>query len=136
VTNLDLTSGPDDRCPPQTVPQPLRQTDAAVPGAVASPAVAGQRLPPPGGAGELGLQPVGKLGPHIGHGRPLQGQGLLGGQPTQPPAREVAALPAGDHRTGGRLRIHPDLAPGVGGPGRSSMVRSARNTSSPGARSG
>jgi hypothetical protein len=50
-------------------------------------------------------------------GRPLQRQGLLGGQPTKPQAQQVAALPASHYRVGGRLRVDPDLAPGVGRPG-------------------
>jgi hypothetical protein len=53
---------------------------------------------------------------HVGHGRLLQGQGLLGGQRAQPQAQQVAALPAGHHRSGGRLRVDPDLGPGVGEP--------------------
>ena len=39
------------------------------------------------------------------HGRPLQGRGFLGGQPTQPQVQQVAALPAGHRRAGGRLRV-------------------------------
>jgi hypothetical protein len=40
--------------------------------------------PPPVGAGELTLQPVAELGAHVRHGRTLQSQRLLGGQPAQP----------------------------------------------------
>jgi hypothetical protein len=85
--------------------------------AVAGPAATGLVLPPLVRAGELTLEPVGELGAHVGHGWPLQGQGLLGGQPTQPQAQQVAAPPAADDRAGGRLRVDPDLGPGVGRPG-------------------
>jgi hypothetical protein len=73
--------------------------------------------PPPPRSGELTVQPVAKLAAHVGHRRPLQGQGLLGGQPAQPQPAQVAALPAGHHRTGGRMGVDPDLGPGVGRPG-------------------
>jgi hypothetical protein len=45
-------------------------------------------MPPlPVRAGELAAEPVAELAAHVGHGWPLQGQGLLGGQPAQPQAR-------------------------------------------------
>jgi hypothetical protein len=45
--------------------------------------------------GELPLEAVAELGAHVGHGWPLHGQGLLGGQPAELEAQQVAALPAG-----------------------------------------
>jgi hypothetical protein len=53
--------------------------------AVARPA-AGQVPPPPVGVGELAAEPVAEPVAHVGHRRPLQGQGLLGSQPAQPQA--------------------------------------------------
>jgi hypothetical protein len=71
------------------------------------------------GARPAGLpgKPLAELGAPIGHGRPLQGQGLLGGQPTELEAFEVAALPGGDDRTGCCLRVQAEPGPGAGGPG-------------------
>ena len=64
-----------------------------------------------------GPLPVAELAAHVGHRRALQGQGLLGGQPAQPQAWQVAALPAGHYGTGDGLRVDADLGPGAGGPG-------------------
>src|SRR5512133_248846 len=89
---------------------------------VACPASAGRVPPPPVGIGQLAAEPDAKLGADQGHGRSLHRQGFLGAQPAQPQAQQVAALPAGDDRTGGRLRVDSELGPGVGGQARSSMV--------------
>jgi hypothetical protein len=99
-----------------------------LPEAVAGQVAAGLVPPPLVRAGELALQPVAGLGAHVGHGRPLHGQGLLGGQPTKLEARQVAALPAADDRTGGRLRVDADPGPGVGGTG--ALVAPAGGSSS------
>jgi hypothetical protein len=88
------------RCPPLlSTPVSGRDTAAGcgcplLQEPVARLAAAGGVPPPPGRAGELTLQPVAKLGAHPGHGRPLQGQGLLGAQPAESQAQQVAALPA------------------------------------------
>jgi hypothetical protein len=105
---------PDGRCPAGTLPQ---SAGALLPEPVAGPAAAGRVPPLPVGVGELAAEPVTELGAHVGHGGPLQGQGLLARQPAKPQAREVAAALGGDHRADGRLRVDPDLGPGVGGPG-------------------
>jgi hypothetical protein len=68
-------------------------------------------------SGDPVVQTVAELGAHIRHDRPLQRQRLLGGQPLQPKALKVAAVPGGDDRAGGRLGVDADLGPGVGGPG-------------------
>jgi hypothetical protein len=49
--------------------------------AVACPATASRVQPPPIGRGDLLSEPVAELSAHVGHGRPLQRQRLLGGQP-------------------------------------------------------
>jgi hypothetical protein len=54
--------------------------------AFAGQASAGLVPPPPVGPGELAIHAVTELGAHVGHGRSLQSQGLLGGQPAQPQA--------------------------------------------------
>src|SRR5512132_1814377 len=47
------------------------------------PASAGGVQPPPIRPADLAGQPPAELLAHIGHGRPLQRQGLLGGQPAE-----------------------------------------------------
>jgi NADPH-dependent 2,4-dienoyl-CoA reductase/sulfur reductase-like enzyme len=101
--------------PPRTLPPPVSVRNYRNRSPGRRPAA---RVPPlPVRAGELALEAVAELGAHVGHGRPLQGQGVLGGQPAQPQAQQVAALPAGHHRVGGRLWVDSDLGPGVGRPG-------------------
>jgi hypothetical protein len=72
----------------------VRTADTAVAGgcpplqeAVAGPASAGRVPPPPVRLGELTAEPVAKLGADQGHGRSLQRQGFLGGEPAQPQAQ-------------------------------------------------
>jgi hypothetical protein len=86
--------------------------------------------PPPVRLGELAAEPVAELGAHVGHRRPLQRQRLLAGQPAELEALDVAAVPGGDDRAGGRLRVDPSAVQVPEGQARSSQVRSATNTSS------
>jgi hypothetical protein len=116
---------PDGQCPPQALRTAGLQDAVAGRRPLEGAATAGR----PGRAGGRADR---RPGAPVGHRRPLQGQGLLDGQPAQPQAQQVAALPAGHHRAGGRLGSIPTLAQVSVGQARSSTVRSARNTSSPG----
>ncbi len=85
---------------------PLRTPAPGLPDVLARPSSAG--MPPLSGClAELAGEPVAKPGARQGHRRPLQRQGLLVAQPTEPAAWEVAVLPAADDRAGGRLRGRP-----------------------------
>jgi hypothetical protein len=46
-----------------------------------------------------------ELGAHVGHGRALQRQDHLDGQPAKPQPQQVAAPPAGHDHTGDHLRV-------------------------------
>jgi DNA-binding SARP family transcriptional activator len=59
--------------------------------------------PPPPGPADLAVQPPAQLLAHPGHSRPLQRQGLLGGQPAELQPFDLPAAPAGEDRTGGRV---------------------------------
>jgi hypothetical protein len=81
---------------------------SSVTGPVAGPtSAAGVQPPAPGLADVLG-EPLAELGSH--DGRPLQRQGLLGGQPVKTQPLEVPAVPAGDHHPDGRLGVDANLA--------------------------
>jgi hypothetical protein len=102
---------------------------------VACPAAAGGVRPLPICPGELALEPVAESGTHVGHGRPLQRQGLLAGEP-ELEALDVTTAPSGDDRPGGACGSTPSSAQVSAGHARSSTLRSARNTSRLGVRSG
>src|SRR6266508_3796429 len=85
--------------------------------AVTRPTSARGVQPPPPSLPDLPAEPLAELLAHIGHGRPLQRQGLLGSQPAEPQPLDVAVSPGGDDRAGGHLRIHAKAGPGAVGPG-------------------
>jgi hypothetical protein len=66
------------QCPLRTLPQ---SAVAGLQEAVARPASAGRVQPAPPGVPDLAAEPLAELLAHVGHGRPLQGQGLLARQP-------------------------------------------------------
>jgi hypothetical protein len=105
---------------------------------VARPASAHGGQPPAPSLPDLLTEPLAELLAYVGHGRPRQRQRqrLLVGQRAEPEALDVAAAPGGDDRAGGRLRVDAQPGPGAMGQARNSTVRSARNTSSCGWRSG
>jgi hypothetical protein len=99
-------------------------------------ASAGRLPPPPIGVGELALQPVAEPGAHVGHRRALQGQASSA---VSPPNRRPSSSPRCQPLMTPRAATYgsiPTLAQVPRGQARSSTVRSATNTSSPGVRSG
>jgi hypothetical protein len=99
-------------------------------------AAAGGMQPAPVGASKPRGQPATQLAADVGHRRSGKGAGLLKAEIVNLQAADLAIPPAADDRLGDLVGVDADLGPGVVGQARSSQVRSATNTSSPGCRSG
>jgi hypothetical protein len=89
-----------------------------------------------GGTSKPGGQAAAELAADVGHRRPGERLGLLEAEVIDLQPGCLAVPPAADDRLGDLVGVDADLGPGVLGQARSSQVRSATNTSSPGSRSG
>jgi hypothetical protein len=115
------------RCPPGRV----RWLQEPVAGSAA-----GGMQPAPMDAGEPGGQAAAELAADRGHRRPGERASLLQAKVVNLEPGDLAVLPAADDRLGDLDGVDAKLGPGVLGQARSSLVRSATNTSSPASRSG